>query len=176
MKKHIIYNIFVTALTVFTAIIAILLVGVKLFGITPYVIMSPSMEPAYSTGSVVYVKKVDAHAIKPGDVITFRLSDDSAATHRVTEIIDAGGELMFRTKGDANEQGDAMPLLERDILGKVVTDIPLLGYIAAFINTSQGKIVTVLYGMALLILIVMSDAVERSDRKKDTTEQKWLNR
>ena len=167
MKIHGIYNVLVTAMTVFTAAIAVLLVGIKLFGITPYVIMSPSMEPEYRTGSLVYVKEIDAHAIKPGDVITFRMDNGAAATHRVTEITEQNGELVFHTKGDANKQEDTRKLREQDILGRVILNLPMLGYIAAFINTSSGKIAAVLYGMVLLVLIVLSDGVGRNRRETD---------
>ena len=40
-------------------LLAIALVGVRVVGLQPYVVLSGSMEPAYHVGSLIYVKSVD---------------------------------------------------------------------------------------------------------------------
>ena len=62
---------------------AILLVGVRLVGLRPLVVLSGSMEPTYHVGSMVYVKSVDPESIEVGDPITFLINEDlDMATHR----------------------------------------------------------------------------------------------
>lgn len=55
MKK--LWNMITTVLVALVVILAILLVGVRVIGLTPYVVLSGSMEPTYHTGSLIYVKK-----------------------------------------------------------------------------------------------------------------------
>ena len=42
-----------------------------IFGYKPLVVLSGSMEPSFSTGSVVYYTKVSTSDLKAGDIITF---------------------------------------------------------------------------------------------------------
>ncbi len=68
-------------------IVAALTVGVRLVGLTPYVVVSGSMEPVFPTGSIIYVQKVDPQTIEVGDPITFRMREgDYVAVHRVYDI------------------------------------------------------------------------------------------
>ena len=67
--------------------LAILLVGLKFTGLQIYTVVSGSMEPTYHVGSLIYVKKVDPSTLKIKDPITFKLSDNTIATHRIIEIV-----------------------------------------------------------------------------------------
>ena len=57
LKK--LWNALTTLIVIAIVILAILLAGVRLVGLTPYVVLSGSMEPNYHTGSLIYDKKVD---------------------------------------------------------------------------------------------------------------------
>ena len=68
-------------------ICAILLVGVRIVGLTPYAVLSGSMEPTYHVGSLIYVQKIDPAEITVGMPITFVVNEDLLmATHRVVDI------------------------------------------------------------------------------------------
>lgn len=60
-----ILNIISTVLVVLLIILALLLAGVRVFGLTPYTVLSGSMEPNYHVGSLVYIKKTPAAASSP---------------------------------------------------------------------------------------------------------------
>lgn len=82
-----IWNFITTVLVIIVVILAIALVGVRLIGLTPYTVLSGSMEPAYHVGSLIYDKVIDPADITPGTVITFVLNEDGLyATHRVVEV------------------------------------------------------------------------------------------
>ena len=67
--------------------LAILLVGVRVVGFSPYTVLSGSMEPTYSVGDLIYVKTVDPDSIKVGDPITFVANEKLVvATHRVVAV------------------------------------------------------------------------------------------
>ena len=87
----------------FVVLFAMLLVGVKLFGIQVYTVLSGSMEPTYKVGSLIYVIDIDVSDLKEKDVITFKISENVVATHRIVEIVDEGNGKKFRTQGDAND-------------------------------------------------------------------------
>ena len=68
-------------------ILAILLVGVRLVGLTPYAVLSGSMEPTYPVGSLIYVKAIAPEDITAGTPITFTINKNLVlATHRVVEV------------------------------------------------------------------------------------------
>lgn len=147
-------------LAVFTVVVlAVLLVGTKLVGLTPYTVLSGSMEPSYHVGSVIYVTKVDANELKEKDCITYRMSGGAIATHRIIEITKAdNGEPMFRTKGDANKKPDGYQPMSA-VIGKVVFSIPYLGYLSDFVQRPIGLIVIVGGCVIVFILSLVIDSI-----------------
>lgn len=125
-----------------------------------FIVQSGSMEPAIPTGSVVFVEGVPPgqadERIEEGDVITFSKSGSitRTTTHRVVEK--RSGEITdsvsFVTKGDANENRDGEPVLRDEIVGKVMFDVPLMGYVARFAGTNTGLAVLVILPMTLLFM------------------------
>ena len=82
-----IWNIFTSALVALAVLLALLLVGARLVGLQVFTVLSGSMEPTYHTGSLIYVKKVDATKLSEGTVITFMLDEDTLATHRIVGVV-----------------------------------------------------------------------------------------
>lgn len=115
--------IFVVAMTV----LSLFMVGA--FSYQPQAIMSNSMLPVFSRGSMVVVQKVDAMDVQVGDIIQYRGSD-RMITHRVTKIEaadDGSGERVFTTQGDNNPSPD--PLVKpSQIVGIIRAEIPYIGY------------------------------------------------
>ena len=78
------------ALGAFVLLVA-LLVGARLFGIEPHIVLSGSMEPEILTGSLVYVSPVtpeQAQNLKVGDTVTF-IADKNGTkvTHKIYEVV-----------------------------------------------------------------------------------------
>ena len=63
----------------------------RLFGYTPYAVLSGSMEPEYPVGSLILVHSVDPGALQPGDDVTFYRSDGAVVTHQVYAVDAAAG-------------------------------------------------------------------------------------
>ena len=123
MKKFI--KIVTDILLVIVLVIAAVLYIPRLMGLKTYKVLSGSMEPEYHVGSVVYVEKSSIDDIEVGDVITFYINDNTVVTHRV---VDNDTE-SFHTKGDANETEDGGSVAYDKVVGKVVLNVPYLGYI-----------------------------------------------
>ena len=82
-----IWNFFNTLLVTAVVLLAIALVGVRLVGLTPYAVLSGSMEPTYHVGSLIYVKDIAPEEIEVGMPLTFIVNEDLLiATHRVVDI------------------------------------------------------------------------------------------
>ena len=109
--------------------------GIDLRGVA-----SGSMAPTIPVGAMVVIQPVEIEEILPGDVITFQSPEvmDTVVTHRVVEVSVVGGERVFRTQGDANEDPDLNLLPASRVLGRVLFDLPYLGYLSQFIRTRQG--------------------------------------
>ena len=81
------WNLVGSVLVGLIVLLAIALAGVRALGLTPYAVLSGSMEPTYPVGSLIYVKKVDPSEVQVGDAITFVVNDDLlVATHRVVDV------------------------------------------------------------------------------------------
>ena len=106
-----IWSVITTIVVILIVFLAIALVGVRVFGLTPYTVLSGSMEPTYHVGSLIYVKEVEPSEVEVGDPITFVVNEDLlVATHRVVEIdvqtsrqqtiVDENGEAMVDAEGN----------------------------------------------------------------------------
>ena len=81
------WSVITTLLVAVMVILAVLLVGVRVVGLTPYAVLSGSMEPTYHVGALIYVKDVAPADITVGMPITFVVNEDLLlATHRVVDI------------------------------------------------------------------------------------------
>ena len=171
--KKILNNIS-TVLVVLVVILAVFLMGSRLVGLQVYHVISPSMEPTYSVGDLLYVKTVDPDSIKVGDPITFVLNEELVvATHRVVDI-DAENR-QFTTKGDANKTADAAPVHFNNLIGKPVFAIPLLGYVSAYIQSPPGMYVAIALGVALLAIVFLPDLMVKKPEETKKTEEKEEN-
>mgnify|MGYP000243544638 FL=1 len=157
-----------TVVMVLVVLLALTLVGGRLFGMQTYAVLSGSMEPAYPTGALLYVRKVDPADIQPGQVITFLLDEHTVATHRVVEVIpdpEEAGIYRYRTKGDANEAADAGLVHCKNVLGTPVASIPYLGYVITWIQNPPGTYIAISAAAVLLLLVFLPDLFAE-DKKK----------
>lgn len=159
-----ILDVLTTIITVVLLVLAVLLAGVRLFGYTPYAILSGSMEPEFPVGSVVYVKASPIEEIQIGDPITYILNEDLVvSTHRVVEI-DLETEL-FKTKGDANNTVDGKPVHYNNVIGVVEYSLPYLGYVSVYIASKKGIALVII--IVSLMLISSLIKILRDDKKKE---------
>lgn len=138
----------------------------KLLGIQTYNVISGSMEPSISVGSIVYVKNAEFDALAEGDVIAFE-SGASVVTHRITSI-DSQSKLIT-TKGDANDTEDFVPVAYVNVIGRVVAHVPFLGYLASWLSEITGKVIAV---MLLIIGLLLSNAGDKSQDKEKAENKK----
>jgi signal peptidase len=162
-------NIITTVLVIAVVALAVLLVGVRLAGLRVFTVLSGSMEPEYHVGSLIYVKKVDPMTLTERDVITFMLSEDTIATHRIVEVVPDETDasvVRFRTKGDANDAEDGSLVHCKNVIGTPVFTIPYLGYVASYIQNPPGTYIAISAGAILLLLVFLPDLFGEEKKKK----------
>jgi len=115
-------------------------------------VQSGSMAPAIPTGSVVFVQAREEYNV--GDVITFNSPTAVPITHRIEDSFldeDTGSQLLYRTKGDANDAADADPVRPASIIGRTVWHIPLLGYALGSVQSELGLMLLIVIPATLII-------------------------
>ena len=155
MKK--VLNIILTVIMSLAILFAFLLVGVRIFGLKPYTVLSGSMEPNYHVGSLIYVKKVDPKDLRVDDPITYVIGTRTVVTHRIIEVID--------------DDPDGTPVSERNILGKPVFTIPVLGYFVYFIQHPPGNAIAIGLLVLLVGLTFLPDLLDKLDASEKNPEE-----
>ena len=169
------WDAFTTILVVIIVLFALALVGARFAGLKVFTVLSGSMEPAYHTGSLIYVKEVDYTTLKEGDVITFAISEDMVATHRIGGIVPDDEDpsvLRYRTKGDANDVEDGTLVHYRNIVGSPVFNIPYMGYVVNYIQHPPGTYVSIAAGAIILLLAFLPDLFADEEENKPEKQKK----
>lgn len=119
------------------------------FGANPfYVVSSGSMEPVLKVNDVLIVRDGGSwQDLTIGDIIVFNRPEggDRVIVHRIVDIdMDADGERIVRTRGDANPAsipGTDYPIRQDDYIGKVIYVIPGIGVITKVISPPVNYII-----------------------------------
>lgn len=169
------WNAVTTVLVSLVVILAILLVGVRVVGLTPYVVLSGSMEPTYHTGSLIYVKKVDPFTIENGTPITFMMDEDTIATHRVVQVVPDETDatvVRFQTKGDANDAVDGSLVHYKNVIGTPIFSIPYLGYVSSYITNPPGMYIGFTVLGLIILMLFAPDLLKAADAADKKAEEK----
>lgn len=122
----------------------------SLFGIKSFTVLTDSMKPTISSGSLIVIHENQNY--KKGDVITYK-SGSVEITHRIFVIHKKGNDILYRTKGDANKTPDISPVFHKNILGKVIVVLPLVGKGAEFLKTIPGLFLFILFPGIIFIIL-----------------------
>lgn len=131
-------------------------------GIVPYIVLSGSMEPSISTGSIVLVDTTEKD-YRIGDIISYKI-EDQIVTHRIVKMENG----VYKTKGDSNEIEDSVSLNISQIIGKVKVSIPKLGYLISHLKSKQ----IVLLMIAILFLSNLFDILSENRSQKTKKENR----
>ncbi|WPK69811.1 hypothetical protein EUCA11A_40010 [Eubacterium callanderi] len=168
-----IWNFIITLFLCGAALLLIAFAVPRLFGYTPYIVASGSMEPEYPVGSLVYVESVDPAEVTVGDAITFYMAgSDMVATHQVYEINEQDRAFFTQGINNRDENGeilhDAQPVSFQSLIGKPRLCIPYLGYINQFCTTAPG--IYILLGSVLAIAAISFFMDRRPEKKTKNNE------
>lgn len=157
----------VTVAAVIATAVAALMLLPGVLGLDRYVITGGSMSGTFERGSLVFERQVPVSELEVGDVITYLPPAESGVaelvTHRIVSIepvAPGSDELVFQTKGDANEAADPWTFqLADSVQPRVEGWIPEVGWV--FIALAQPGLRMAAIGVpsALIALFCLRDLV-----------------
>lgn len=118
----------------------------SIFGLRLLSIQTPSMKPTINDGDLAISTAVEPEDLRPKDIITYWTvinGERVLNTHRIENIYDGGGFLIFETKGDANTSVDILTVHERELVGKYQFRIPGVGKVFDYLQTGMGFFIVV---------------------------------
>jgi signal peptidase len=148
----------VAALCTYTSFVSASGNGVpSILGIRVFSIQTESMYPTMNPGDLIFGKGIDdMTALRPGDIITYWTvinGERVLNTHRIEEIYDGGGYLIFATKGDKNTGVDALTVHESEVVAQYTgVKVEGLGKVFDYLQTSTGFLVVVVIPVFLFFL------------------------
>ncbi|MCL2106514.1 MAG: signal peptidase I [Oscillospiraceae bacterium] len=129
----------------------------SLLGYRFYNVLTPSMQPAFKPGDMIFVKLTKPSEVKVGDIVTFNPSPKSTAflTHRVVELLPADESQPDRmvTKGDFNNTKDP-PVGLSAVIGVHTFTIPVMGRVVEMMRNNL-LLVCICFGAVFLLLAVL---------------------
>ena len=94
----------------------------SIFGVQMFSIQTDSMYPVLMPGDLVFDRAVeDPSTLQKGDIITYWTvinGERVLNTHKIHEIYDGGGYLIFSTIGENNSSVDSLTVHESEVVGK----------------------------------------------------------
>ena len=160
LRSMLIVAVIVTAVTVLTSNTD------KVFGIRSYTVLTGSMEPTLPVGSIIYTKSNLGYNI--GDIITFKNLNGTTITHRVAAV-ENNGQIIYRTRGDANRVSDQGFITADQIIGKTYFSLPFIGKVSAMLKTPQGLFMSVFLPAMFIILYelwIIKKEIEKGVEKR----------
>ena len=134
----------------------IALAGASLvFGLTPLIVQSGSMEPTVPTGSLLITRTTPASDLRKGDVVTVPRRDKTLVTHRIVNVTHDGREAVLQLKGDDNDVADPFRYRVKQA-GVMIVSVPYAGHVAAWASSGLGLFLLGLY-VAFLAAVVSAD-------------------
>ena len=141
-------------------------------GTFPLIVLTDSMVPEIYSGDLIICKTADAEDIEVNDVISFfdpAGNGTSIVTHRVIEIVEEDGEILFRTRGDNNNTEDKELVPAENLVGVYKMRIAGAGHIAMFMQSTAGLIICVVLPIILLVgYDIIRRRIYEKNNKQDT--------
>lgn len=166
-KKKKVWNTIINVVLVIAIVLAVLATYVSfvstsgsgvpsVLGLRLFSIQTDSMYPTLLPGDLVVDTAVkDPTALQKDDIITYWTVIDGERvlnTHRIVEIYDGNGYLIFATKGDNNSTVDTLTVHEAEIVGKYAFRIPGVGKVFDYLQTSTGFLIVVVIPVLIFLL------------------------
>ncbi|MBR5559106.1 MAG: signal peptidase I [Oscillospiraceae bacterium] len=129
----------------------------SVLGARVFSIQTESMYPTLEPGDLILDKGIkDTADLEVGDIITYWTvinGERVLNTHRIVEIYDGGGHLIFETQGDNNTVSDPLTVHESEVVGQYTgKKIDGLGKVFDYLQTSTGFLIVVVIPVAIFFL------------------------
>ena len=128
----------------------------SIFGIRIFSIQTESMYPTLLPGDLIFDTGIkEPGDLRNGDIITYWTvinGERVLNTHRIHEIYDGGGFLIFSTKGDNNTIADPLTVHESEVVGQYKFRISGIGKVFDYLQTSTGFLIVIVIPVFIFFL------------------------
>jgi signal peptidase len=164
--KHLLHFVAFLALGLVVGLGA-LVCAPRAVGITPFTILSGSMQPMLDVGDVVLDERVEPLEARRGDIVTFpdQSRDGALVTHRVERLWREGDEVHFVTRGDANTAVERWSVPASGSVGRVRMHVPKVGHALQLAGSREGRLGLVAIPALLLVLLELAGLLRTTARR-----------
>jgi signal peptidase len=139
------------------------------------VVAGPSMTPAIPLGSVVVERVAGPGTVSVGDVVTVQMPNGVSITHRVIRIGEAQGTTYLETRGDANDAPDPAVAALSAVTGVVAFQLPMVGFLLAYLAIPLGVLSIVLMMATLLFALWLLEEFDTARERRTGTASDVLD-
>ena len=149
----------------------------SIFGKTPLIVLTESMEPDIKAGDLIVCDKIEADDVDIGDVISFFDPEGNGSTiitHKVydIEIDEKTGDRSFRTYGINNNTKDFAPVPEENLVGIWNgTRFWQLGRIVLFTQSIPGILICIFLPVGAFVAYELIKRRKQDEKKQDDIDK-----
>ena len=150
---------------------------VSVGGFSLFRVVTGSMEPTISTGSLIISKSEDINNIKEGDIVCFRSKDPALfgniITHRVVAVGYGTSGIMLRTQGDANITADTLLVDKENYIGKTVwysSEGNFMAVLLSVLTDKVGFFTIIMIPVILIVTLIINENIKKI--KKEVSKVK----
>ena len=137
-------------------------------GYSVFRVITGSMEPEIPTGVFILTEETDIAAVEVGEIVCFRSKSPAmmgkTITHRVIDVFQgAQGEVLLKTKGDANPTYDEYYVTEENLVGRVIWHSKTnnaLSKTVGFFSNKYGFLACIALPCLLFAGLILKDCVK----------------
>lgn len=140
----------------------------NVFGYTYSVVSSPSMEPIYYRGDIIFTKNIPFEEITINDnIVFFSPMYNKYIVHQVIKINEDGS---LQTKGVNNQLPDDENVYKENYVGRVILKIPKIGNLA--LEKRNTLFIVVIFVITVIIVIEIKNIIKETlENRKDELEK-----
>ena len=138
-------GVLATLLTLCILLMAAGLMGVRAFGITPYVVPADMEGLPWSAGALLYVRQEQPETLQPGDTIAYVTDSDLSLEGGVIGSVDTERRFFYV---------EGAPVYWDNVLGQPLWGIDGLGYVSGYISRPPGLYLVLGAAVVLALLCI----------------------
>lgn len=138
-------GVLATLLTLCILLMAAGLMGVRAFGITPYVVPADMEGLPWSAGALLYVRQEQPETLQPGDTIAYVTDSDLSLEGGVIGSVDAERRFFYV---------EGTPVYWDNVLGQPLWGVDGLGYVSGYISQPPGLYLVLGAAVVLALLCI----------------------
>ena len=142
-----------------------------MFGTSFFTINTNAMKPDLRKNDFLIVKEVEEGKLYIDDIIAYEINGN-IRINKIINIKNDNGKILYTTKTNQNYYPDIELITQGQIIGKIVCNIPFVGFISNILETKIAAIIIIL--ILLLRFLYNKYAYQKSIHRR-RKKAKYIN-